>query len=508
MRFEPVALREFLATPGLVSSTLRTLAVGLISTGIAVLIALLLPSSTRIAGYAGRLAPTLLAIPHLSMAVALAFLLSPSGWLMRIASPWLTGLERPPVGIGGEFEAGALLVFGLTVKEVPFLLLVATSQLRQIDQARLTVMGRSLGYGHGEAWIKLVLPLLYLRMRPAVIAVMMFSLANVEMALPMGPTNPPTLAVMALDMLNDPELWRARIGGMVALILILLCLLAIALWLLAERSTARLARHWLVKGSGSRTSKWLRLGAVTGACGILLASAGSVAALVVWSMAGPWRFPKALPASLQFDRFSGRLLDLFGPALTTVWLAGITVAMALAIAIMWLEYRTKTKLPNWLYLPLLVPQIAILAGLNFMLLSLGFGINVAGIVAGHLLFVVPYVVLVLGDGFYALDGRYARTARSLGHNRLAALICIKLPLLRPSLFAAAAIGFSVSVALYLPTIFAGGGRVATLATEIIAISHGGDRRMMAACGLLLAVLPLLALTMAQTLGRPAWEDRR
>ena len=49
-------------------------------------------------------------------------------------------------------------------------------------------------------------------------------------------------------------------------------------------------------------------------------------------------------------------------------------------------------------------------------------------------------------------------------------------LLRP-LLVAAAVGFAVSVAQYLPTLFVGGGRFATLTTEALGLRAGGDRRM-------------------------------
>ena len=37
-----------------------------------------------------------------------------------------------------------------------------------------------------------------------------------------------------------------------------------------------------------------------------------------------------------------------------------------------------------------------------------------------------------------------------------------------------AVGFAVSVAQFLPTLFAGGGRLATLATETLSLAGGGD----------------------------------
>jgi putative thiamine transport system permease protein len=64
---------------------------------------------------------------------------------------------------------------------------------------------------------------------------------------------------------------------------------------------------------------------------------------------------------------------------------------------------------------------------------------------------------------------------------------------------------AVSVAQYLPTLFAGGGRVATLATETLALATGGDRRRAAVAGLAMALIPLLALAIAVTV--PAWLAR-
>ncbi len=47
--------------------------------------------------------------------------------------------------------------------------------------------------------------------------------------------------------------------------------------------------------------------------------------------------------------------------------------------------------------------------------------------------------------------------------------------MRPIL-ATFAVGFAVSVAQYLPTLFAGGGRFVTVTTEAVALSAGGRFR--------------------------------
>jgi putative thiamine transport system permease protein len=110
--------------------------------------------------------------------------------------------------------------------------------------------------------------------------------------------------------------------------------------------------------------------------------------------------------------------------------------------------------------------------------------------------------------FTALDPRLAQTARSLGKSRLETLMRVKLPLLVRPLLIALAIGFTISVSLYLPTIVAGAGRINTLATETIALASGGDRRTLGVVAITLAILPFVALFGAFLISAAAAKHRR
>ena len=78
-------------------------------------------------------------------------------------------------------------------------------------------------------------------------------------------------------------------------------------------------------------------------------------------------------------------------------------------------------------------------------------------------------------------------------------------LLKPVLVALA-VGFGVSAGQYLPTLFAGAGRIVTLTTEAVTLSSGGDRRIVGLYTLLAAFLPWLFYGAAITL--PALLFRR
>jgi putative thiamine transport system permease protein len=159
-----------------------------------------------------------------------------------------------------------------------------------------------------------------------------------------------------------------------------------------------------------------------------------------------------------------------------------------------------------LYVPLLVPQTAFLFGFQIVLVRARLDGTLAAVVLAHLVFVLPYVFLALSDPWRALDSRFARTALCLGVPPWRVLLRVKLPLLARPLFGAAAIGFAVSAGLYLPTLFAGAGRVETLTTVAVALASGGDRRILAATALAQAALPLAVFCLA--VGVPAARERR
>jgi putative thiamine transport system permease protein len=78
---------------------------------------------------------------------------------------------------------------------------------------------------------------------------------------------------------------------------------------------------------------------------------------------------------------------------------------------------------------------------------------------------------------------------------------VKWPLLRAALAASLALGFAVSVAQYLPTLYVGAGRFNTVTTEAVTLAAGGQRSLTAAYAWLQWLLPVLMFALAARLGR-------
>jgi putative thiamine transport system permease protein len=117
-------------------------------------------------------------------------------------------------------------------------------------------------------------------------------------------------------------------------------------------------------------------------------------------------------------------------------------------------------------------------------------------------------MIALSDPWRRLDRRYPATAAALGAGPARRLWAVKLPTLVQPILTAAAIGFAVSVAQYLPTLFIGAGRIATLTTEAVALSSGADRRIAGLYGVVQAALPWAVYGVAMILPLWLWRNRR
>lgn len=509
--------RDLFAEPALVGALQVTVLTGVLSTVAATGLALLLAAAwhgTRVFGAVRRLLTPMLAMPHAALAIGLAFLMAPSGWLVRLISPWATGWERPPDLLIVHDPLGLTLTLGLVVKETPFLLLMILAARQQIAVDRSLALARTMGYGPVAAWLKTVLPQLYPQIRLPIYAVLAYSLSVVDMALILGPTTPPTLAPLVLRWFNDPDLQTRFVAAAGAVLQFLLVAGGIALWRGGEWIVARLSRPWLSRGGRGGNGRWARWVSVILYGGIAALAAGAMAALAVWSVAGRWRHPEPLPTSWAPANWMDALPMLGGPAWTTL-ATGVLAALAASIlTVGCLEHERRhgvhpTTRALWLlYLPLLIPQIAFLFGVQVLLVTVRLDGTWLALVWCHLLFVLPYVFLALADPWRALDERYGRTALCLGASPSRVFWRVTLPiLLRPVLFAAA-IGFSVSVAQYLPTLFAGAGRLVTLTTEAVALAGGADRRVIALYAFAQSALPFLGFAAAIAIPAMVYRRRR
>jgi putative thiamine transport system permease protein len=509
--------RRLAAYPGFATSVTVTLGAGLLTSLLAVVIACgfcAWAHERRFMRRIGAWLAPILSTPHSAIAIGLAFLIAPSGWIVRAVSPWLTGWTLPPdVATVGDAR-GLALVLGLLLKEVPYLVLMIAGALQQVPAAQHLASARALGYTRSEAWLKVVLPQIYPQIRLPVYAVIAFSLSVVDVALILGPTNPPTLAVLAVRWFTDADIQFYFPAAAAATLLLALVVAVIGAWFGLERVAIGLGRRWIARGGREGVLSW---SAALAASAFGIGFALSVLAIVgmgLWSFATQWRFPDALPQGWSLANWMHRLEGLAEPAWLTLAVGVLATLIALALVLGCLENearsqrRAGTRALWLLYAPLLVPQVAFLFGAQILLVRLDFDGTLAAVVWAHLIFVLPYLFLSLADPWRAFDPRYARTAASLSAAPGRIFWTIKLPVLLRPVLIACAVAFAVSVGQYLATVFAGNGRIATLTTEAVTLAAGADRRIIGAYALVQAVFPLIGYVGAAALPALLYANRR
>ncbi len=506
--------RHLFELPGLWTSVRISFVTGIGTTVISLVLVAAFCSAchgTRWFRWAERVLAPILSIPHAAVAFGLAFLLAPSGWILRLLSPWATGFTRPPDWLIIHDPNGFTLMAGLIAKEVPYLLVMTLAALGQADAERIRTVAATLGYRPVAGWLKVVFPAVYPQIRLPVFAVLAYGLSVVDVALILGPTTPLPLAPRLVLLFNDPDLtlrFVASAGALLQLGLVIFCLIG---WIFFEKMISQIGLRWICSGNRGHDRNLLRAGVITA----MMLFAGltflATAGMTIWSFAETWRFPKALPPALTWGNWVRHLPDLTGTLSNTITVALSAVAIGLAISIGALEYEARSgRLSRvgsggFLYSPLLIPQVAFLFGMQILLVWGGMDGRWFTLSWVHLVFVFPYIFLSLSDAYRAWDERYMRTALCLGSSRIRALFAIKLPMLLRPIAVAGAVGFAVSCGLYLPTAFAGSGRYPTLTTEVVALSAGGDSRLIGLFALLQTALPFLAFALAIAL--PAWFFR-
>ena len=499
-------------TPGLTQMVALSIATGLMSTLLAFVMTLMILAvffnSVCLTRIEHLLSP-ILVIPHAAAAIAVGFLIAPSGMFSRLISPWLSGWELAPAGMFPHDPYGISIILGLTLKELPFLLLMALGALAQPELGKKLrqqyKVASNLGYYPITAFFKAVLPVLYPFLRLPILAVLAYASASVEMPLILGPNTPPTLAVTIMQWFNDVDLNLRIKASAGALLQLVLTGSLIALWLGAERAIKTCFNGMLINGTRHYADAlWQKITAVltTVVIGfILLALIG----LVMWSVAGFWRFPAVLPEQLVLLHFQSAFTQMGTPLFNTITIGIVSTVFAIVLTLLCLEAEQLSQKPLStftsfiIYLPLLVPSIAFLFGLVWLQQLVNNQTAFFNVAFTHLLFVLPYVFLSLASSYRRLDPRFAHVAASLGATPAKVFLQVKLPQLFAPLLIAIALGLAISFGQYLPTLLAGGGRIATITTEAVTLANGASRRTSAVYAIIQMALPLIGFIVAWVL---------
>ncbi|OKL43037.1 ABC transporter permease [Pseudovibrio exalbescens] len=189
------------------------------------------------------------------------------------------------------------------------------------------------------------------------------------------------------------------------------------------------------------------------------------------------------------------ILGLCTAMISTV--LGVLASMALV------RYKVpgRAVISMLLIAPILIPEVvlavALLLFLNFLSLNKSFGM----LLMGHVVFTLPFVVLVVQARLVAIKREYEEAALSLGANPVQTFFQITLPLMAPAIFAGMLFAFTISFDDITGTLFWKPGGVETVPTQIFAMLRNSISPEINALGtvmiLLTVGLPLLGAAIAR-----------
>ncbi len=487
--------------PGISKSIILSFFTGFLSTVLALFFSQLIILSifqSRVYSFIKTIISPLLALPHVTMAIGLLFIFSPSGLLLRIFSPWLTGFERPPNIFIIPDDYGFFLILGLVLKEIPFFILVSISAIEQFGARKFFNLGKSLQHTTFSVWCVLLFPLIYHRIRLIVFIVIAFAASVVDMSLLLAPSTPSTLAIQILQNYQSSEPKSLFIASNLALIQLLVILKLFLIWFLLEKLLSNKYLFTFLVNAVSYKSNLIKYFTFTLILILSILSFLTIISSFLWGLGGNWYFPNLLPKNISFEVLTIFLNENKSLILISVFIPLIVSILSCLIVTLWVELTESLNkrnqfLEGLIFLPLLIPQISFLIGMQSFLIPLNFNNFLLPLIIVELFYVIPYSFIILAPSFRAISKDILKVASSLGKNRFERLILVKIPMIMPTFLLSIAIGMLVSFALYTPVYFIGAGRVTTLTVETLNLSLSGAKRDLGVATIFQIIIPIIIL---------------
>ncbi len=491
-------LRRLFAVPVYTTVMWRSLQIAVFTTALCVLGGLPVAWLVhRLRGSARQMAYLLVLLPLWT-----SFLVKSFAWMVLlgkngVVNSLVTALSGTPADASLLFNLGAVLV-GMVHGLMPFAVLTLLPVLDAIDP-RLPQAAAALGARPLEVFVRVTLPLAMPGIAAAGLIVFVTALGFFIVPALLGGPRQTMVANIVIELVQDLLNWP--LASAASLVMLALVALLFALYVrafgietLVGRARARGSRPAAssVPGGWRASAKralWLAVDRVAAALPAGSARAGrlaglALALLLLAFLALPALFlvPMSFTVSGIVDWppqfFSWRWYQALN---TPVWreaaarsfvVAGATGVLSLALsypAAVWIVRRARrARVPVLVLLlaPMIVPRIVIAIGLFYLFARLGLVGSSLGLVIGHTVVALPFVVTTLIAVVQAYDEKLDQAAAVCGAPPSMRMIRVTLPLLAPGALSAFLFAFVTSLDELTIALFVTGGLSSTLPKQM------------------------------------------
>jgi putative spermidine/putrescine transport system permease protein len=252
--------------------------------------------------------------------------------------------------------------------------------------------------------------------------------------------------------------------------------------------------HWRLPGIVGSVLSALLIGLLA------IAVFGPLLNMLIWTVTEAWYFPAKLPVRWGFafwDKVFRPEAGAMRALGTSLLIAGLTVALSLAVAIPAGYALSRRNLPLrslfllFFLLPQAFPTVAV--HMNIARIFYGYGLTgtIGGVMLVHAIQGLVFAVWIASASFAAIGPEQVEAARNMGATPLRAFMTVSLPLAAPGLMASAIFVFLISLDEFSGTFFVGVPDVQTLPLTMLNAAMEGNYQIASITALLLLVPSVL-----------------
>ena len=186
-------------------------------------------------------------------------------------------------------------------------------------------------------------------------------------------------------------------------------------------------------------------------------------------------------------------------------LVSTTLGIMAALALVRYNFPGKNLIATLLIAPILVPEVVLAVALLLFLRWLELPKNFFMLLLGHVIFTLPFVVLVVQARLTGIRRDYEEASMSLGANPLQTFFQITLPLMLPAVLAGLLFAFTISFDDVTGTLFWKPAGTETVPTQIFAMLRNSISPQINALGTVMiaitVLLPLLGAALTRRLSK-------
>ncbi len=209
---------------------------------------------------------------------------------------------------------------------------------------------------------------------------------------------------------------------------------------------------------------------------------------VVWN-GFSWKWYEAVLSNWSIFEATWNSLSIAVLATMLSLFLGIGTALVLEKG----HHRSIPWVTTFMILPLVVPEILLGVALLTVFVLFQMQLGFVSIIIGHMVFNLPLTVFIIRARLQKLDPTLEDAARDLGAGSWEVLKRIILPHLRPAIWGAALLGFTVSFDDFVVTFFVAGPGTTTLPLKVFSMIKTGITPEINALSTVLVIISMMCV---------------